>query len=132
MGGKPQQKSSELYGLAALSNSGNKADFCANLSASPRGRRRDVEGKPQGSPLRPPTALTQTTYTFQGDKLLLEPKADLKERIGFPTPSHRMLLLETQAVSSRCDPLRKDSPKLPRRRHSRSHHPLAAVSVHRT
>jgi hypothetical protein len=29
------------------------------------------------------TALTQTTYTFQGDKLLLEPKADLKERIGF-------------------------------------------------
>jgi len=34
------------------------------------------------------TALTQTTYTFQGDKLLLEPKADLKERIGFsPTNS---------------------------------------------
>ena len=29
------------------------------------------------------TALTQTTYTFQGDKLLLEPKADLKARIGF-------------------------------------------------
>ena len=29
------------------------------------------------------TALTQTTYTFQGDKLLLEPKADLKDRIGF-------------------------------------------------
>jgi hypothetical protein len=24
------------------------------------------------------TALTQTTYSFQGDKLLLEPKADLK------------------------------------------------------
>jgi hypothetical protein len=28
------------------------------------------------------TALTQTTYTFQG-KLLLEPKADQKARIGF-------------------------------------------------
>jgi len=29
------------------------------------------------------TALTQTTYTCQGDNLLLERKADLKARIGF-------------------------------------------------
>jgi hypothetical protein len=39
------------------------------------------------------TALTQTTYTFQGDKLLLEPKADLKERIGFSPDEFDALIL---------------------------------------
>jgi hypothetical protein len=39
------------------------------------------------------TALTQTTYTFQGDKLLLEPKADLKERIGFSPDEFDALML---------------------------------------
>lgn len=29
------------------------------------------------------SALTQTTYTFQGDKLLLEPKDAVKEKLGF-------------------------------------------------
>jgi phage terminase large subunit len=38
-------------------------------------------------------ALTQTTYTFQGDKLLLEPKADLKERIGFSPDEFDALIL---------------------------------------
>jgi hypothetical protein len=37
--------------------------------------------------------LTQTTYTFQGDKLLLEPKADLKERIGFSPDEFDALIL---------------------------------------
>jgi hypothetical protein len=39
------------------------------------------------------TALTQTTYTFQGDKLLLEPKADLKDRIGFSPDEFDALIL---------------------------------------
>ena len=39
------------------------------------------------------TALTQTSYTFQGDKLLLEPKADLKERIGFSPDEFDALIL---------------------------------------
>ena len=39
------------------------------------------------------TALTQTTYTFQGDKLLLEPKADLKARIGFSPDEFDALIL---------------------------------------
>jgi phage terminase large subunit len=39
------------------------------------------------------TALTQTTYTFQGDRLLLEPKADLKDRIGFSPDEFDALIL---------------------------------------
>jgi len=35
----------------------------------------------------------QTTYTFQGDKLLLEPKADLKARIGFSPDEFDALIL---------------------------------------
>jgi len=38
-------------------------------------------------------ALTQTTYTFQGAKLLLEPKVDLKERIGFSPDEFNALML---------------------------------------
>jgi transposase len=37
------------------------------------------------------------------------------------------LLLKTQAIPPRRNLLRKDSPKLPRRRHSRSHHPMDAI-----
>ena len=44
----------------------------------------------------------------------------------------RMLLLKAQAVSPRRNPLRKDRPKLSRRRHSCSYRPLDAVSVHTT
>ena len=39
------------------------------------------------------TALTQTTYTFQSDKLLLEPKADLKSRVGFSPDEFDALIL---------------------------------------
>ncbi len=39
------------------------------------------------------TALTQTTYSFHGDKLLLEPKADLKARIGFSPDEFDALIL---------------------------------------
>ena len=46
------------------------------------------------------TALTQTTYTFQGDKLLLEPKADLKARIGFsPDEFDALILTFSHAVT---------------------------------
>jgi phage terminase large subunit len=46
------------------------------------------------------TALTQTTYTFQGDKLLLEPKADLKERIGFsPDELDALILTHSHPVT---------------------------------
>jgi len=38
-------------------------------------------------------ALTQTSHSFQGDKLLLEPKADLKARIGFSPDEFDALIL---------------------------------------
>ena len=44
-----------------------------------------------------------------------------------PAPSRGTLLQQAQAVPPSRNPLRKDRPKLPCRRHSRS---LAAVSVH--
>jgi transposase len=47
-------------------------------------------------------------------------------------PSRGVLLLQAQAVPPRRNPLRKDRPKLPRRRHSRCHHPMDAISVHTT
>ena len=34
-----------------------------------------------------------TTYSFQGDKLLLEPKADLKARIGFSPDEFDAMIL---------------------------------------
>jgi transposase len=49
-----------------------------------------------------------------------------------PAPSRGMLLLKAQAVPPRRNPLRKDRAKLPRRRHSRSHHLMDAISVHTT
>jgi transposase len=45
---------------------------------------------------------------------------------------HRMLHLKAQAVQTCRDTLRKDRPKLPCRRHSRSHRLMDAISVHRT
>src|ERR1700738_2542691 len=49
-----------------------------------------------------------------------------------PATSRGMLLLKTQAVPPRRNPLRKDRPKLPGRRHSRSYHLMDAISVHTT
>src|SRR6266403_1234027 len=49
-----------------------------------------------------------------------------------PAPSRGVLLLKTQTIPPRRNPLRKDSPKLPCRRHSRSHHLMDAISVHTT
>ena len=46
------------------------------------------------------TALTQTTYTFQGDKLLLQPKADLKARIGFSPDEFDALTAEWKRLIS--------------------------------
>ena len=49
-----------------------------------------------------------------------------------PASSRGTLLLKAQAIPPRCDPLRKDRPKLPRRRHSRCHRLMDAISVHTT
>ncbi len=59
-------------------------------------------------------------------------KYPLDKHLWCPAPSRRMLLLKTQAVPPRRNPLRKDRPKLPGRRHSRSHHLMDAISVHTT
>lgn len=42
-------------------------------------------------------ALTQTTYTFKGDKLLIEPKDDIKLKLGF-SPDHMDALMLTFAL----------------------------------
>jgi hypothetical protein len=42
-------------------------------------------------------ALTTTTYTFKGDKIILEPKEDVKERLGY-SPDHMDALLLTFAL----------------------------------
>jgi hypothetical protein len=41
-------------------------------------------------------ALTQTTYTFRGDRLLLEPKAQVKIKLGY-SPDHADSFVETFA-----------------------------------
>lgn len=42
-------------------------------------------------------ALTQTTYSFKGDKLLLEPKEDVKAKLGY-SPDHMDALMLTFAL----------------------------------
>lgn len=42
-------------------------------------------------------ALTQTTYTFQGEKILIEPKDDIKLKLGF-SPDHMDALMLTFAL----------------------------------
>lgn len=42
------------------------------------------------------SAMTQTTYTFRGDRLLIEDKDQIKERLGF-SPDHADALVETFA-----------------------------------
>lgn len=42
-------------------------------------------------------ALTQTTYLFKGDKLMLEPKMDVKAKLGF-SPDHMDALMLTFAL----------------------------------
>jgi len=51
-------------------------------------------------------ALAQITYTFKGEKLIIEPKQDLKERLGF-SPDHMDALMLTFAlpVDKKRDPL---------------------------
>lgn len=52
-------------------------------------------------------ALTQTTYTHKGDRLLLEDKSQLKERIGM-SPDHADAFVETFA-----EPIMRHGVKLP-------------------
>lgn len=49
-------------------------------------------------------AMSQTTYTHQGDRLILEPKDDVKQRLGF-SPDHFDALMLTFA--SPVEPIRK-------------------------
>lgn len=42
-------------------------------------------------------ALTRTTYTFKGEKLIIEPKEDLKDRLGY-SPDHMDALMLTFAI----------------------------------
>ena len=55
-------------------------------------------------------ALTQTTYTFQGDKILLEPKDDIKEKLGYsPDEADALVLTFAEAVTVR--PILQRKPK---------------------
>lgn len=48
------------------------------------------------------TAFTQTTYTFQGDALLIEPKDMVKKKIGrSPDPEDALCLTHSQPVASK-------------------------------
>ncbi len=42
-------------------------------------------------------ALTQTTYTFKGNQMLIEPKEDVKSKLGF-SPDHMDALCLTFAM----------------------------------
>ena len=47
-------------------------------------------------------ALSQTTYSFRGDRLLLEPKEQVKARLGYsPDDADALALTFAQAVAGR-------------------------------
>ena len=75
-----------------------------------------VEWIKQGGALPPSchevlAALTQTTYTFQGDKILLEPKEAIKEKLGY-SPDEGDSLVLTFAEPVTVQPiLRRGRPK---------------------
>jgi hypothetical protein len=48
-------------------------------------------------------ALTVTTYTFKGEQLLVEPKEDIKDKLGF-SPDHLDALMLTFAYPVERDP----------------------------
>ena len=50
----------------------------------------------------------------------------------YALPSRGVLLLKTQTIPPRRNPLRKDRPKLPRRRNSGRNRLMDAISVHTT
>lgn len=51
-------------------------------------------------------ALTETTYTFKGDKLLLEPKEAIKEKLGYsPDDADACVLTFAEPVSPKRSPL---------------------------
>jgi phage terminase large subunit len=78
-------------GFAAKSNDGKYFNKRAEMAFKCVQWIRDGGALPESANLL--TALTQTNYTFQGDKLLLEPKADLKSRIGFSPDEFDALIL---------------------------------------
>jgi hypothetical protein len=50
-------------------------------------------------------ALSQTTYTFRGDRLLLEPKEQVKARLGYsPDDADAFALTFSQPVAKAYDP----------------------------
>jgi hypothetical protein len=53
-------------------------------------------------------ALSQTTYTFRGDRLLLEPKEQVKARLGYsPDDADAFALTFAQPVAKAYDPYRR-------------------------
>jgi phage terminase large subunit len=66
-------------------------------------------------------ALTQTTYTFKGDKLLLEDKLQIKQKIGYsPDEADAFVLTFAEPVN------RKEAPRnLPQRNAASAYNPFA-------
>lgn len=69
-------------------------------------------------------ALTQTTYTFKGDRLLLEDKEQLKQRLGY-SPDHfdALILTHAQPVSRRV----REGHGPRRQQHRVDYNPMAAM-----
>lgn len=64
-------------------------------------------------------ALTQTTYTFKGDKLLIEPKELIKAKLGY-SPDH----LDSAILTHAQPVLRNDTPTISYSRHQIHYNPL--------
>ena len=71
-------------------------------------------------------AMTQTTYTFKGDKLLLEPKELIKERLGYSPDHFDALMLSFASPVVRNAATRTPSNN---RRHVYDYDPLAAEHI---
>lgn len=72
-------------------------------------------------------AMTQTTYTFKGDKMLIEPKELIKVKLGF-SPDHFDSLMLTFAAPMERKGLQRGTAK---GAHQINYNPLAPGHVHR-
>ena len=68
-------------------------------------------------------ACAQTTYTFQGDRFILEPKEDVKARLHF-SPDHFDALMLTFAAP--VEPVRRGSDRV---MHQSEFDPLSAMNL---
>lgn len=72
-------------------------------------------------------ALTKTTYTFKGEKLLLEPKEDVKAKMNGNSPDHMDALMLTFALP--VEKVRQTSPWKTPSTHEFEYNPLARERV---